>query len=183
MLFARSNSEVFRRRPIIGQRSARHALKLSGELRMCFGILAEFMLPFGFMRHTTVLRAPSRTYRVRNLKRRMRPFQCFSRGLGLFIAERRAVYIVRPDHVWRTPADLGAADNQRWLADHLLRFLRCFVHRLGIMAINGADHMPAIGFESRGGVIAEPAIDMTINRNAIVVIEANQLVQPPDTRE
>jgi hypothetical protein len=45
----------------------------------------------------------------------------------------------------------------------------------GIVTIDRGDHMPAIGCKACRRVVGEPAFDMAIDRDAVVVIEGNQL--------
>ena len=57
------------------------------------------------------------------------------------------------------------------------------IERLDIVAVDAGDHIPAIGLETAHGVVAKPGINRSVNRDRIVVIENNQLGQPPDTGE
>ena len=45
----------------------------------------------------------------------------------------------------------------------------------GIVTIDRGDHIPAIGCKACRRVVGEPAFDMAIDRDAVVVIEGNQL--------
>ena len=38
-------------------------------------------------------------------------------------------------------------------------------------------HVPAIGFEALGGIVAEPALDLAVDRDAVVVVDQNQLAE------
>ena len=52
-----------------------------------------------------------------------------------------------------------------------------------IMAIDGSDHLPAIGFETLGGVVGKPRRHSTINGDAVVVIERDQFVELPSSSQ
>ena len=45
------------------------------------------------------------------------------------------------------------------------------------MPVDVADHLPAIGLEALRGVVGEPAVDLAVDGNAVVVVEGDQLVQ------
>ncbi|MNI76978.1 hypothetical protein D3C73_1332420 [compost metagenome] len=45
------------------------------------------------------------------------------------------------------------------------------------MAINATHHVPAVSFETLRGVISEPAFNVTIDRNTVVIVERNQFAQ------
>ena len=53
-------------------------------------------------------------------------------------------------------------------------FDRCF-YCDRIMSIDIGNHVPAISFKPLGCIICEPAFHMSINGNAVVVVEADQL--------
>ncbi|VTN11031.1 Uncharacterised protein [Raoultella terrigena] len=45
------------------------------------------------------------------------------------------------------------------------------------MAVNAAHHVPAVGFETFSGIVGEPAFNVTVDGDAVVVIERHQLAQ------
>ncbi len=45
------------------------------------------------------------------------------------------------------------------------------------MAVNAAHHVPAVGFEAFRGVVGEPAFNVAVDGDAVVVVERNQLAQ------
>ena len=47
------------------------------------------------------------------------------------------------------------------------------------MAVDAADHFPAVGLEARRGVVGEPAGGVAVDRDAVVVPERHQLAQAP----
>src|SRR5690606_40054655 len=49
--------------------------------------------------------------------------------------------------------------------------------RLRIMPVYSADHVPAIGFETRWRVVGEPAFDFAINRDSVVVPHRDEFAQ------
>ncbi len=57
------------------------------------------------------------------------------------------------------------------------------VDRSNIVAVDRADHIPAVGTEARRGVIAKPVFDFTIDRDAVVVVDRKQLAELPHAGE
>ena len=45
------------------------------------------------------------------------------------------------------------------------------------MTIDVFDHVPAVGFEARWRVVGKPAFNVTVDRDAVVIPESNQLTQ------
>ena len=45
------------------------------------------------------------------------------------------------------------------------------------MAINATHNVPAVGFETCSGVVSEPALNVTVDGDTVVVIERNQFTQ------
>ncbi len=53
-----------------------------------------------------------------------------------------------------------------------------FADGVGVVAVDIAHHMPAVGFEALGRIVGKPTFDMAVNGDAVVVIKADQLAQP-----
>ena len=66
---------------------------------------------------------------------------------------------------------------------HRARLGDRLVHRVSTMAIDIGDHVPAVGLETLGRVVGKPSLDLSINRNTVVVIEHNQLAEAERTRQ
>ena len=45
------------------------------------------------------------------------------------------------------------------------------------MTVNAAHDVPAVSFKAFGGIVSEPALNITVDRNAVVIIEGNQFTQ------
>lgn len=75
------------------------------------------------------------------------------------------------------------AHQQRRLICHRPRRFDSAFNRSGIMTINATHHMPAISLETLYGIIGKPALDMTIDRDTIIIIERHQLAQLQRTRQ
>ena len=51
------------------------------------------------------------------------------------------------------------------------------------MAVDVAHHVPAIGLETLRRVVSEPTLDMAVDRDAVVVVERDQLAQAQGASE
>ena len=98
------------------------------------------------------------------------------RDLGL--AERLAVGLGGAGAVRRALADARLAAHQHRLVGRLgLR--DGTIQRREVVSVDIAQHRPAIGFEAARRVVGEPPLHVAVDRNAVVVVEGDQLVQLP----
>ena len=86
------------------------------------------------------------------------------------------MHVVRAGLVRRALADHGAAADQRRPVGGRRRAHRA-IHGLRIVAVDGADHVPAVGLEALRRVVAEPAGDVAVDRDTVVVVEHDQLAK------
>ena len=49
------------------------------------------------------------------------------------------------------------------------------VYRIGIVAIRHANHIPAVSLKAFTGIVGKPVFNIAVNRNAVVVIQYDQL--------
>ena len=77
----------------------------------------------------------------------------------------------------RAKANNGLTANQCWLVTVCFSLLNSSTDRFWIMTINTGNNFPAIGFETLGCVVCEPAFNFTIYRDAVVIIESYQLAK------
>ena len=57
------------------------------------------------------------------------------------------------------------------------------INGVDVVSVDRTNHIPAIGLESAAGVIAEPAAYITVNRNTIVIVKRDELIELPDARQ
>ena len=119
----------------------------------------------------------------RHLKGRIRPTDRLARERDFLIAQGFAVHLGGPGTVGTALADHGAGNNQSRLFRLLLGFGNGTIHGINIMTVHRTDHVPAIGFETTTRIVAHPALDITVNRNAVVVVDGDELVEPPHTSQ
>ena len=117
------------------------------------------------------------------------PAEFLSRQRDLFGAERLAVGLGGAGSVGRAPSDDRAADDQRrpLFAGRLRqRLVDGGVDGLDVVTVDAflaPDHVPAVGPEAGGGVVGEPALDLAVDRDAVVVVERDQLAEFPRAGE
>ncbi len=112
----------------------------------------------------------------------MRPAQRLTGQGNLGITERGTVALFLALLVRRTKTDDGfAADQRRPVA--LARRLERYLDFVGVMAVDVANHLPAVGLEAARGVIGKPAMDFAVDGDAVVIVESDQLVQRQGARE
>ena len=91
-------------------------------------------------------------------------------------AQRRAVTVFLALLVRRTEADGGlAADQGRLHA--LARSVDGHLDFFGVMTVDVADHLPAVGLEAVRRVVGEPAVHLAVDGDAVVIVEGDQLAQ------
>ena len=94
------------------------------------------------------------------------------------VAQRRAVHVVPALLVRCAESDHGLAADQRRLDALRLGGVDRGVDRLRVVPVHVRDHVPAVGLEALRRVVGEPAFDVAVDRNAVVVVEADQLAEP-----
>ena len=106
------------------------------------------------------------------------PAQRFAGELDFFGAQRFAVRLGGAGAVGRTLANGRLAADQRGLVG-LAGVGDGGVDRIGIVAIDVGDHVPAAGRKALGRVIDEPRRHRAVDADAVVVVQRDQLVQAP----
>ena len=143
----------------------------------------ELRVPVLFEQRAAFARAPRRIDVGRNLERRIGPAQRGARRRDFLFAERRAVRGFRAGLGRRALADDRLAADQRRLVGDRLCGLDGGVDGGHVVSVDLGDHMPAVGFEPPRRVVGEPAFDVAVDRDAVVVVERDQLAQAPRAGE
>ena len=79
--------------------------------------------------------------------------------------------------VRRAETDDGLAADQRRLLGVLAGSLDGGLDLVGIVAVDIADDLPAVRLETLGRVVGKPAFHFTVDGDAVVVVEGDQLAQ------
>ena len=80
-------------------------------------------------------------------------------------------------------ADDGTAQDETRLTRICFRFGDRAIDRVDIMSIDRPDHLPAVRSETRRAVVGEPALHPAVDRDAIVVVQRDELAQLPGAGE
>ena len=80
-------------------------------------------------------------------------------------------------------ADDGPATNQRGARCFGLGGMKCSLNRLRIMPIHIGYHMPAIGLKALRGIVSKPTLDLSIDRDTIIVVNGDQLTEAQCARQ
>ncbi len=78
------------------------------------------------------------------------------------------------------------AHQQGRFVSHCARFFYCAFDGCRVMTVDVANNVPAVSFETHCGVVGEPAFNVTINRDTVVIVERNQFTPasayPPESK-
>ena len=142
-----------------------------------FRVSRELLVPGRFFRLAHFFRIPLRVDFRWDFEGRVFPAKRFTGQCDFRVAQWCAVGVVSARFVRRTEADDGFAHKQGRFVGHGARFFYGTFNRVSIVAINAAHNVPAVGFETCGGVVSEPAFNVTVDGDAVVVVERNQFTQ------
>ena len=152
-------------------------LELGGQFRVGGAIAIEQAIPRGLALGTGRLRVPGGINMFGNLEGGMVPAEAGARRGDFILAESCAVRGFLALLVRRSKADDGPGADQGRLARLRGRCLDRRLDRAGIMAIDIADHVPAVRLESGRRVIGEPAFDFAIDGDSVVVPDGDELAK------
>ena len=138
----------------------------------------KLFVPVFFSLGALVFCIPAAVDVVRHFKRRMIPAKVFAGGLDFIVTQRRTVAIMAAAQVGRAVTDDGLGADQGGLVIDRPGFVNGLVDGSRIMTVYIANHVPAIGLETLGCIVGEPAFDVAVDRNTVVVPEGRQLAQP-----
>ncbi|GAB1459121.1 hypothetical protein MASR2M50_08950 [Thauera sp.] len=169
--------------PVGGQLAGHAALELGGELGVGGAVGGEGGVPLRLERGTLGAGVPGGVDVGRDVEGRVVPADVGACGLDLGGAERGAMHVVAVLLVGRAGADDGLAADQRGLGGVGLGLLDGGLDGDRVVALHVADHLPAVGFEALGRVVGEPALDMAVDGDVVVVVEGDELAQAPGAGE
>ncbi len=73
--------------------------------------------------------------------------------------------------------DDGFAHQQGRFVGDRTRFFYCAFDGVGVVTVHAAHHVPAVGFKAFGGIVGEPAFNVAVDGDAVVIIEGHQFAQ------
>ena len=164
----------------VGWQVAFHAaLELGGQLGEGLAVGVKALVPDSLKTFAIGLGIPVGVHVFRNHERLARPAQGFAGECNFFRAQRLAVGLGRVGAVGAALADVRLANDEGGALGLLFGFFDGGVHLVGVVAVDGADHVPAAGHEAQGGVVGKPGSDLAIDADAVVVVQRDQLVELP----
>ena len=163
----------------VGRQVALHAaFQLGGQLGAGGAVGVETGLPFGFGLLAGFTGVPGGGDVVRHGERGLMPFQGGTGGGGHVHAQGRAV-TGGGVGLGGTETDVGLADDEAGMLGVSAGFGQGGVQGPGIMAVHGADDLPAVGLVAGGHVFGEPAVDLAVDGDAVGVVQGDELAQAP----
>ncbi len=162
--------------PVHRQLAPLAPLEFGRETRMGRAVGREALLPGFLDRGAFRPGVPAGTNVVGHDERSGGPAEFFAGGCDLGVTQRRAVRGLGALLVGRAPADDGLAADQRRPRIRLGGLDRSFDRRR-VVAVDVRHDVPAVGFESLRRVVREPAVHFTVDRDAVVVVEAHELAE------
>ncbi len=163
--------------PVRRQLAVHAALELGGQFREGPGVGGELVVPGRFLGLTGFPGVPLGVDVLRDFKGGVFPAKPLAGGGHFGGAQRGAVHVMGAGLVRRTEADNGLAHQQRRLVGHLAGFFNRGLDGVRVVAVDVAHHVPAVGFETQGGVVGEPAVDVAVDGDAVVIVEGGQLAE------
>ncbi len=168
---------VAQRVPVGGQSAVHAPQEGGGQPGVILAVGVETAPPVGLQLGAARTRIPLRADPGGDLEGRVAPAQRLARRGHLVGAQRFAVRLGGAAAMRRAGADGGAAHDEGGPAVATPRGRQCGVQRVQVVAVDGADDIPAVGAQAPGGVVAEPAGDGPVDADAVVVVQRDQLVQ------
>src|SRR5688572_22110564 len=161
------------------QRPGRAPQELGGKLRVLRFVRLEAPAPARFRALARRARVPARADFVRDDEGLVRPAERLARERDLGVTEGCAVAFLLALLVRRAVTDDGLAADQRGLALLALRAADRARDRFRVVSVDRAYHLPAVGLEPLRRVVGEPARDLAVDRDAVVVVEGDELAEAP----
>ncbi len=150
---------------------------------MRLGVAREALRPPLLERRAARAGVPAFVDSPRDLERCVRPAERRASRSHLFGPERRAVRVVGTRLLGRAVRDHGLAANQARLVAHRLRRADRAVDRLDVVPVDVGHDVPAVRLEPPRRVVGEPAAHVAVDRDAVVVVERDQLAELQRPRE
>src|SRR5690606_8206162 len=134
--------------------------------RIGLAVCIERSLPFLLPKLALDASVPALIHMVRNDEGLVRPIKCFACSNDFVGAKRRTMDFFAAGHGGRTLADDGATAYKRGALAGLSPGLGLddgLVNIGNIVAIDITHHVPAVTFETTGGIVTKPMFDLAVN--------------------
>ena len=77
--------------------------------------------------------------------------------------------------------DDGFGNNERGLVHARFSLGKRLIDGLDIVSVNRSDDVPPVGFEALTVIVGKPVFHIAVNRNSVIVVDGNELIEFPDT--
>ena len=159
------------------QFSGHTTLELSGQFRFRLFVGSKRLLPLSLRGGAFFTGIPGTVYFRRDLESTVVPTQLLAGQCNFVLTQRSAVTGFGALLVGGTKTNDGLAANQCGLSCVRPAGLNRSANGLRVMAINLGNDLPAISFETPGRVVGKPAVHFTVDGDAVVVVEHDQLAK------
>ena len=164
------------------QRAGHATLELDRELRIRGAVSVEQRAPVRLGLCTAQSGIPGGIDFGRNLERWVMPAEALARALDFVLAERRAVARLVASLGRRAEADGRTHAKQGRLGRIERGRDERRLDRLRVVAVDAGDDFPAVGLETPGGIVGEPALHLAVDRDAVVIPDRDQLAETQGAR-
>ena len=165
------------------QFSGHTTLELSGQLRFSLFVGGKRLLPLSLCGGAFFTGIPGTINFRRNLEGTVAPTQLLTGQCNFVLSQRCAVTGFGALLVGGTKTNNGLAADQRGLGCIRPASLNGSANGLRVMSVNSRDYLPAVGFKTLGRVVGKPAVHFTVDGDAVVVIEHDQLAKAQCTSQ
>src|SRR5215468_2524763 len=83
----------------------------------------------------------------------------------------------------RAISDVAVEHDKRWAAFGLLEDTQCVLNAIDIIGVSDAQHVPAIGEETRCNIFREGNAGVAFNRDVVVVPDPAEAIEPEVSRK
>jgi len=163
--------------PLGGQFPGHAPGEAGGQFRVGGLVGGEGLIPGRFRRIALGFGIPGGVDVRRDFKGRVIPADGLAGGGDFLVSQGRTVAIVAIRLVGGAHADLGLAADQGGLVAFCLGLHQGGLNGGAAVAVHVGDHLPAVGFKALRGIVGEPALDIAVDGNAVIVVEGDELAQ------
>ncbi|CAI1167777.1 Uncharacterised protein [Serratia liquefaciens] len=162
----------------VGRQFAVHAaFELGSQFREGLGVGGELVVPGRFFRLAGFFGIPLGIDVLRDFEGGVFPAQGFAGGGHFGGAQRSTVHVVGTGLVRGAETNHGFAHQQGRLVSDLAGFFNRGLDGIRVVAVHVTHHVPAVGFKALGGVVGEPAFHVTVDGDAVVIVERGQFAE------
>src|SRR5215471_6675449 len=166
----------------IRQLAVEASLELSGELGIRCLVGGKPSVPVALQHSPSLAGVPRVVDCLRNLERRIWPAQRFTGKRHFLLTQRLSMREIGPRSIGRALADDRAAADESRPVGARVRPADCLVDGVDIVPVDARNDLPPVGLEAPRRVVGEPLPDLSVDGDAVIVVETYELGQALRTR-